>query len=258
MLGRLIVVVFLAAHCAATTIVLIRTPDRLVVGADSLMVKWQEVAGSQETYACKLHKEQSIFFAISGMGVVYSKSNFSAEQLIRDAISSSHSIKEAATRFMHASTGPYALVAKAMKTEDPDGWQLITQYHGQGITLAAIFFGVEEGVPTYSIVGFRVSTGSRTKVSVDIASCPGRACEESVNGESAFVLGESDAAYHRIGGGDQNSFSRFRNANGDLHTVKQLIAVEASAVPRAVGGPVHIVTLDAAGEHWDEAAGICK
>lgn len=258
MLGRLIVVVFLAAHCAATTIVLIRTPDRLIVGADSLMVNWQNVTGSRATYACKLHKEQSIFFAISGMGIAYSGTKFSAEQLIRDAISSSHSIKQAATQFVHDSTVPYALVAKAMRTEDPDGWRLIRQYHGEGITLAAIFFGLEQGVPTYVIVGFRVSTGSRTKVSADIASCPGRACEDSVNGESAFVLGESGAAYHRIGGGDQVSFSKFRKTNGDLYAVKQLIALEAAAVPREVGGPVHVVTLDAGGAHWDETAGICK
>jgi len=258
MLGRLIVVAFVTAHCAATTIVLIRTPDRLIVGADSLMVEWQNVTNSQAIYACKLHKERSIFFAISGMGVVYSGTNFSAEHLIRDAISSSHSIKEAATQFMHTSTVPYARVVKAMRTADPYGWQLIRQYHGGGITLAAIFFGLERGVPTYVIVGFRVSTGPITKVSADIASCPGRACEDSVNGEAALVLGESNAAYHQIGGEDQNSFKKFRHAIGDLHTVKQLIALEAVAVPHAVGGPVHIVTLDAGGEHWDAAAGICK
>lgn len=258
MLGRLIVVIFLAARCAGTTVVLIRTPDRLVVGADSLFVKWQNITGPRATYACKLHKEQSIFFAISGMGIVYSATSFSAEQLVRDAISSSDSMREAAARFMHASIEPYARVAKAMRTEDPEGWHLVRQYHGTGITLLVIFFGLEHGVPTYAIVGFRVSTGSRPRVSADIASCPGRACEGSVNGESSLVLGESDAAYRRIGGAAQVLFSRFHNANGDLRTVKQLIALEASAVPHAVGGPVHIVTVDAAGEHWDEAAGICK
>lgn len=258
MLGRLIVIGILAAPCAATTVVLIRTPDRLIVGADSLVVEWQGAKGSQTAYACKLHKQQSVFFAISGMGIAYPATNFSVEQLIRDAISSSHSMKEAATQFMRASTVPYARVAKAMRTEDPEGWHLVRQHHGAGITLLVIFFGLEQGTPAYVIVGFRPSIGPRIKVSADIASCPGRACGDAFNGESALVLGESDAAYDRVGGGDQFSFSRFHNANGDIETVKQLIAAEAAAAPKTVGGPVHIVTLDAAGERWEQTAGICK
>jgi len=259
MAGRLIVIgILAAAHCAGTTIVLIRTPNHVIVGADSLVVAWHAHSHSQAVYTCKVHKQALVFFTITGIGVVHAASNFSAEKLVRHAISSSGSMEEAAAHFARTSLAPYGRVVAAMKIEDPKEWRLIEKRHGTAIPLVVILFGLERGTVKYVIVGLRVSTGTHLIVSADYASCPGPACEGAPNGESALVVGQSEAAYRQIGGFDQSSFSQFRKAAGDVAAVKKLIALEATAVPDLVGGAVHVVTVDAKGEHWDVTAGVCN
>jgi len=246
----------LTPSCLATTIVVIRTPKHLVVGADSLVVNWHTPEVPAHFYTCKLHKQESMLFVIQGMGIVHRKTNFSAERLARQAISSSSSLKQAAVQFVRTSSAPYARVMRDLKTQDPSGWSLVAQHHGTGIPLIAIFFGFEGGVPKYVVAGLRVNEGTTLSVSSDTASCPGRACEGLV--ESAIVIGQAEAAYHQVGSMDQMSLTNFRHARGDLRAVETIIALEESAVPDSVGGPIRIVTLDAEGEHWTPGASACK
>jgi hypothetical protein len=243
---------YLAHHCVATTVVVIRTPEHLVVGADSLIVDWHTPKGPGNSYTCKLHKEHSMFFAIQGMGVVHRKTNFSAERLAREAIYSSHSLKEAAIRFIKNASGPYNRVMEDFRTQDPVGWSLVAQYHGTAIPLVAVFFGLEEGTPKYVLAGLRVNEAGDLTVSADIASCPGKACRGL--GDSAIVLGQSDEVYRKIPPEDQVSLAKFRRMRGDIRAVETIIAIEEHAVPDSVGGPIRIVTLDAEGEHWSPAA----
>ena len=74
---------------AATTVVLIRTPEHLIVGADSLVITWQPSSKHGAFYTCKLHQQGAVFFVVEGMGIAHSASNFSAEKLARKAISDS-------------------------------------------------------------------------------------------------------------------------------------------------------------------------
>ena len=246
----------LSPSCLSTTIVVIRTPEHLVVGADSLVVNWRAPDVAAHFYACKLHKQNSMMFVIQGMGIAHRKSNFSAEKLARQAISSSSSLQQAATQFARSSSAAYARVMTDLRTQDPSGWSLVAQHHGTGIPLIAIFFGFEEGVPKYVVAGLRVNQGTTLTVSADTASCPGSACEGLV--ESAIVIGQSEAAYHEVGANDQLSLTGFRQARGDVRAVETIIALEENAAPDSVGGPIRIVTLDAGGEHWTPEAAACK
>lgn len=251
-----VLLLVLAQSCLATTIVVIRTPKHLVVGADSLIVNWPVPETVQNFYTCKLHKQHSMFFVIQGMGVVHRKSNFSAEVLAREAISSSKSLKEAAVQFVRSSSIPYGRVMKDFKIHDPHGWRLVAQQHGTGIPLIVIFFGLEAGIPKYVVAGLRVSETLDPAVSADVTSCPGSACEGLT--ESALVVGQSQEAYRQIGADDSASLAKFRQGRGDQRTVETIIALEEKAVPDSVGGPIRVVTVDAEGEHWVPETATCR
>jgi hypothetical protein len=251
-----VLLLYLAQHCFATTVVVIRTPRYLVVGADSLVVNWHSPGSPGGFYTCKLHKQHSMLFVIQGMGIVHRKSKFSAEELARQAISSSHSLKEAAVRFAQTSSSPYARVMADLRIQDPNAWSLVAQHHGTGIPLIAVFFGFEKGVPKYVIAGLRVNQGETLTVSADVASCPGDACKGLR--ESAIVIGQSEAAYRRVGSDDQLSLAKFRHERGDLRAVETIIAIEERAAPDSVGGPIRIVTLDTEGERWIPASAACR
>jgi hypothetical protein len=251
-----VLLVSLAPSCLATTVVVIRTPTHLVVGADSLVVNWHTPGSPDNFYSCKLHQQKSTLFVIQGMGIVHRKTNFSAERLARQAISSSSSLKQAAAQFVRTTSAPYSKVMRDLRTQDPTGWSLIAQHHGTGIPLIAVFFGLEEGVPKFVIAGLRVNEGVNLTVSADTASCPGDACKGLV--ESAIVIGQAAEAYRQISSPDQTSLTEFRHMNGDLQTVEAIIAMEERAAPDSVGGPIRIVTVDAEGQHWAPATAACR
>jgi hypothetical protein len=251
------IIMMVVAHSSATTIVLIRTPEHIVVGADSLVVNWQATPATRNLYLCKLHKQGSTFFTVAGMGVVHQGTRFSAEQLVRVAIEHSTTMDEASAYFARIAVEPYSRVMRIMRQHNPDQWKFVDQYKGQGIALVVAFFGVEDRVPKYVIVGFRVSTGKRITVMADTASCPGLACKTERYRKHGTIIGQSQAAYRRIGGTDQSSFMRFQAGRSDVEIVQSIIAIEEHSVPAAVGGAIEIVSVDAAGEHWNCITGPC-
>jgi len=242
----------------ATTIVLIRTPEHVVVGADSLIVNWKTASSMPNSCSRKIHKQGKIFFTISGMGVVYPGSGFSAERLGRLAVEHSSSIEEASVNFARVAIGPYARVMRAMRVSSPVDWNLVRQYRGNGIALVIVFFGIEKGISKYVAVGLRVSIGKRIIVTANTASCPGTACEDDRYSKHAIIIGQSEAAYRHIGGAGQDLFLRFQGKRSDPEIVRSIIAIEEQSVPSLVGGPIQVLTVDALGEHWDSSARPCS
>jgi hypothetical protein len=243
---------------SATTIVLIRTPKHVVVGADSLMVDWQKASSTPNSCSRKIHKQGKIFFTISGMGVVYPGSGFSAERLGRLAVERSASMEEASRKFARVAVGPYAQVMQAMQLSSPHDWNLVKQYRGNGITLVIVFFGMEKGISKYVAVGLRVSIGKRIIVTANTASCPGTACEDDRDTKHAIIIGQSEAAYRHIGGAGQGLFRRFQGKRSDPEIARSIIAIEEQSVPSLVGGPIQVLTVDALGEHWDSFSRPCS
>lgn len=255
--SRTLMLALLAAKLNATTIVIIRTPQHVVAGADSLITHWNAGDTISKSHACKLHNENTTFFAIEGMGITHLGTGFSAEQLARRAIRNSTSIRGATLYFARVATTPYARVMTHMRNESPSSWELIAQHGGTGIALVAVFFGIEKGVSTYGVVGIRVSTGRPIVAAADTAFCPGGACEGYGKGTYGVIIGQSEAAYQRIGGVDQVSFAKFQHGQSDAATVRAVIEIEKESVPDSVGGPVDIVTVDSAGAHWSNSFGSC-
>lgn len=255
-IGSVMFTVFVA-KVHATTIVIIRTPQHVVAGADSLITHWSVGGTISKSQACKLHRQNATFFAIEGMGIAHPGTGFSAEQLARRAVMGSKSIRDATLYFARMATTPYARVMTRMRKESPSSWALIQQHRGTGIALVAVFFGIEKWVSTYGVVGIRVSTGKQIIAVADTALCPGSACEGYGSGTYGMIIGQSDAAYQRIGGVDQVSFAKFQHELSDISTVKAVIEIEKESVPDSVGGPIDIVTVDSAGAHWSDSVGSC-
>jgi hypothetical protein len=251
------VLTLLLVNSSATTIVVIRTPEHLVVAADSLIVTWGPGSATLISHVCKLHQQDATFFAIEGMSIVYAGTGFSAEQLARQAVAHTASLEQAGLYFARIAAGPYGRVMTIMRRVDRRGWNLIAQHRGHGIPLVAVFFGIEQGVPKYVIVGFRVSIGKRIAVVADVASCPGSACGDESDRKQWTILGQAEAAYHEMGGGDHNSFARFQQGHSDAQMARSLISIEEQSAPDTVGGPINIVTVDASGAHWNAPSGHC-
>ena len=247
-----------AAISSATTIVVIRTPQHIVVGSDSLIVNWSSGPANSHSYNCKVKKQGATFFAMEGMGLVHFKSGFSVEELARHAIRSSSSMQQAAADFARHAAEPYARVITAMKKEYPKGWKLISQYGSHAIPLIVVFFGIENGISKYVLVGFRVSGVKPITILTDTASCPGRACQGHSNSKYGVIIGESAMAYRRMGGKDQASFIRFQSQRSDVNMAHFLIAMEEESAREVVGGPINVVTVDAPGASWSTPSGTCQ
>lgn len=245
------------SYSSATTIVIVRTPEHIVVGADRLLVRWQATRGAANSFSCKLHKHKSTLFTITGMGVLDPGTGFSAEQLAREAVQHSASLQEASAYFARTAVKPYEAVMRSMRKESPRDWDLIVRYRGKGIPLIAAFFGIERGVLKYILVGLRTSIGRHIVVVADTVSCPGVACEGEERGRHAIVLGQSEAAYRQLGRVGTVSFANFQANHSDLELAQSIVAIEERSAPTLVGGSIDIVTVDAAGDRWNTSAGSC-
>ena len=222
------------------------------------MVNWPSSPRISESYKCKVNKQGTILFAMEGMGLVHFKTGFSVEYLARLAIARSSSLQQASEDFARRAAIPYAGVINAMKKDYPHGWKLITRSGGTAIPLVVVFFGMENGASKYILVGFRVNVGKRITIATDTASCPGRACEGYSNSKYGVIIGESKAAYRRIGGTDQGSFNRFQGRGSDMKMARRLIAIEEQSASNVVGGPISVVKVDAAGELWTSSRTTCQ
>jgi hypothetical protein len=221
-------------HLQATTIVVVRTPTHFVVAADSL---WS--SDDKPMFLCKMRRFGHIFFVASTTDIDGAQlMNFAME-----AMKASKTVAEAARRLGQRSDE----IAK--RTVGNELQSSIDKCWG-GSCAEAMFFGIENGVPTLVVVNF-VQGGNSRKALKFVPNyeitCPGM-CPAAPF--LLFALGQHDEI-DNIKRKDPKFVERY----SDQEVARILVEIEEKAAPEIVGGPIDVLTLDTEGPHWSLVKG---
>ena len=212
----------------ATTLVALWTPDRVVLGADSLVVLNQ---GLPAASGCKIAQEGSTFFALSGL-VEDQAAGLSVRTAASDAAKQGGEMPATIGRFVTDVTPKLAKALDLLKRESSMDYEYLKS--GRPV-LQAIFAGLQNGSPVMATVGFNLDLqgGLRQQTNVVTAGNP-----------------------RLIYAGQQGRIREYLKAHRNWYTasndgfIKDLVQLEVDVNSGLVGGPVDLLVLDAKGPRW--------
>lgn len=235
-----------AAPVFATSIVCLRSPDSVVIAADSLMTVKGGDQQAKSVRECKISQVGGGFFSMTGFvkdpARPYDAARIVAEALKRDKDFAGSAASVAAA----VKEGLKDEVAK-LRAEAPELYEkfIIGQ---KGTLLKVLLAGFEEGTPMTVLLSFRqVSSAGEPAITVERDACPGN-CDPQ--GIYAFFLGDRRPidAYLKSGKADWRSPEK---------SAKTLVEAVIAAHTPDVGPPVDVLRIDREGARWIERKEEC-
>ncbi len=219
----------------ATTIIAVRTPTFVVLGADS---KAEFVLRDQKTplSVCKILQTKGIFVGVGGFTA--DTSGFNAPDLVRKAAMGGGDITAIANRFEQLTREPFKAGLQRMRLESANEFDKCSK----GECLDAAFIGIERQTPKLCIRSFHVKTRGK-----EILVVPDAHVDHS-EGRQGFVYdilqenAEAAALLART--------PHFFEERGAAPGIDELIREEIKSNPEQVGLPISIVVIDKTGPHW--------
>jgi len=231
----------------ATTVVVIRNPNHIVVAADTRITRNNNQLPPAKR--CKIMRVRGDERLVErSVDVYYTSSGFSLDlqqKLARDDIRRATSIAQAADMFSRQSK---VLVQELQRWPQDEIEKLADRPR-----LEAVFFGIEDGIPKVVEVTF-VQIGSNRK-NLDlrplVMACPQdespahEACPpELAQSRSFATLGIDDHIRRTL------SHDISLEGKADEAIVRSLVKMEAQRHRDSVSQPIDLLTLDATGAHW--------
>jgi hypothetical protein len=222
----------------ATTVVIIRTPQEVVIAADSAATIRGDGRPATERTVCKIYQaETSLFFAVSGL-VNDPQTGFNIPKIVASSSLESGSMAFKLAKVEREVQAAVLRELPYVKERDPAGYAKLINSKG-AVTVALV--GVDAGAPvaTSFSLGLAVSAKGLIETSIIRDSCPGN-CPSGVR---AFWFGEGDA------------IDRLR-ATGRLpelgmpELARYLVQVEIDSGAPSVGGPVDVLRILPGGPIW--------
>ena len=235
-----LIVVPAATHpTQATTIIVARTANEIVIGADS---KVTDTFGNDlNKRACKIRQVGSLFIAFEGLEVDR-KTGFSLPDISTSALKSRPTAS--ATEKVSILSG--FLISKLLvelpylKTHDPETYA--RKIAGGQMFLRIVVAGFEKGQPLGFVRNFRAVEISAQQIGVTITSDD--CLEDCSRGIVTRFLGETEA----IEGLAEESTNFWRQ--GLSEGVRKLIETEIAARSEYVGPPIDILRIGRNGAQW--------
>jgi hypothetical protein len=244
----LIVTLFLFRPSAlATTIILIRTQNEIVVGADSKGTN--EYDKQKNKLFCKINQVGDLMFAASGF-VEDKDTGFSVNKIVAEAANKGGTINEIATRIDTALVQPLNDAILHFKKISPDVYKKQIKNHN-GVTFQLILFRFEKEIP----VVYKKNFGEPNLVSNTIPAigevirCPGKDCQGN---RTLMALGSNAVIKDYL---KQTPLSSTIEI-GSL--IQNLIMLQIKKTPHEVGLPIDIVRYDKTGIHWIQRKVECQ
>jgi Proteasome subunit len=239
--------VFLAVSCVglaspvahATTIVGIRTPEQMVIAADSLgTARGYRIESTRPV--CKIFTVKDTAFAIAGL-VKDPAWNFDAENLTADTLRRQNRLTEAANDLAERLTAILGSYLERLKKGNPFLYgKLLEERDG---TITSILLAAYEGDRPVSIgLSFRASeeTGGRIRIAGTRITCPG----DCPTGVEYFLLGERRPIERYIA---EHGEDRLLPAGSGAPFMVQLVIDGGS---KQVGPPIDVIVIDRQGVSW--------
>lgn len=158
----LVVAFSLAMPVKATSIVVIRRPDKILIAADSLGIR------GTPYIACKIHHEGNMFYA--GAGIVGdTASGFSIETIaLRIIKGRRQSIATITRQFIERTEIPFAKALLEIKRDYPEFFE--REVRNKPEPLQVIFVSDEKSVPTFGLAYFTCTRMDKGLLSQGIRS----------------------------------------------------------------------------------------
>jgi hypothetical protein len=237
----LLLAVGLAAPLEATTLVIIRTGDQIVIAADSLMTLY----GRRPQLTCKIQRHGDVVFATAGL-VVSSGGVVEFHRIIANILRRRLPWREQAASVEEWLRQPLLRTLRRMAREFPDEFQTHLQ---QRFTFHVSLAGIQQGRPALEMREFFVERNQdgTLELEVERTSCPEGCAQRS----EVFGVGETAEMMRRLG--------TMSELPADLPTLaRSLVVAEIGEHPEHVGPPVDVVKLDQGGVDWVDLKPACQ
>ena len=219
----------------ATTIVVIRGHNEVVLATDSKATYEGGDAPENASCVCKIYGDGELFFAVSGL-VADPENKFNVPEIVADAARGPSTVAEKVKAIEDRIKAALLTEVPAVKERDPDLYGKLVS--GQGI-ISLVLVGAEKNVPFVKGIMFTVN-------SVTENSCPGNC----LFGVKTLWLGQSEAIAkhmeaHRV---PHKPFADF---------ARSLVQLEIDAKAEGVGGPIDILRITPNGTEWIQRKSDC-
>lgn len=231
-----------AVSSSATTIIAVRTPDGVVLGADSKMTKGD---GAESWTACKIGSANNVLWAISGIvDVNVPTMHFSMIDAAKASLSGTQeSIEDRIKRFEAVVVPPLTNLFRDLKRGDPSYFS--RDIEGK-VPTSILLAGMEDNTAFFHVRSFRVKSDTKSGVvGIEIAAmdCPSSGCLNT--GTTYLALGEHADADRQVA----DNPDLWTNP-GIVAAVRSLIQTEIRRLPALVGPPIALVAIMKDGVHW--------
>jgi len=224
----------------ATSIVCIRSPEAVVIAADSMLTVR---SGDKERAAateCKIRQSGTNFFALSGLYKDPAR-GFDVIDSIRDALRDRHSLREGADAIAAKIANDLLVELARLKTESPEDYTFIKR-RGRDLT-SILLTGFEQGMAEAILLKFKpvVSEAGEMTLETERTACPG---DCNPRNTQAFYLTDMKGINDYLGRGNKIDWQAPDKA------AKLLVGLTIDAHTPGVAPPIDVLRIDANGPRW--------
>lgn len=226
------------SNARATSIVILRSADRIYIGADSRR-SYHETGESYAGFVCKIVPAGRLFFVASGLTYA---NNQQVADIAAQVGSNSFTVRDAIEQFRARMQD---FLPRAIATEGR------VEKARKGLILEAAFVGIERNLAWVSIEWYRTNgNAKRPHITTDRRTYSSR-----TPGHYDFIfLGKTQAIDRYVGGRSLP----VRNDASAVALITRLINLEISESPQTTAAPIDILELDGGGPHWLQQKASCR
>jgi hypothetical protein len=243
----LLLLVYFSIPARATTIVVARTADEIVIGADS---KVTDAFGNDlKRRECKIRQVGNLFIALEGLEIDR-QTGFNVREISSAALQlrPTAPAAEKISILMGYLVSGLLVELPSLKSHEPEAY--FKKIAGGQLFLRVIVAGFENGRPLVFVRSFRALQYNPGQIGV--AVIPDDCLEDCQGAVVSRYLGESDAIEDL-----PEETPNFWKA-GLSAGVRNLIETEIAARSEYVGPPIDILRIDKAGARWIQEKAECS
>jgi hypothetical protein len=211
----------------ATTIVIVRTANLIVIASDS-KVQYQGAQGLPQ--GCKVARQNETYYVVAGLAMD-TYHGFLAGRTIASAIARSNTFDEQVKAVEEDLQRDLQKELDALKVDGPEAFKFAVT----GDTPSSVgIVTIEAGVPKVAVFSF-ILDETTGKITVQRDTCPGTCTSDSYYVQLGGVITKEEA--EKVQG-------------APLYIARTLVEKQIARDPKNVGPPIEILELRASGPEW--------
>ena len=227
----------LAPISRATSIVILVTPDYILMGADSKrMIIDNNSNRTVNQSVCKIRNVGPYCYALAGF--VASRSTFfSADSIVQHYLNKADSYEKAIASITKAVKKGLRKELRYQRKHQPKSFKKMVDSKEHLLEIAIL--SVQENAPHVQIIGFELSNEKKIEVKDYTAKCPGDCPEKKTQ---FYLLGEYS--------GIEKYLDQETDPSDPVALIKDLITIQSHTTPSSVGAPINMVRYTTSGVEW--------